>query len=122
MSKHTPTQTHGSMGMYVSGYALSLVLTFFAFSLVTRHMLAGWTLVYALLALGVVQLMVQLVFFLHLGAESRPRWNVMVFLFMLLMLVILVFGSLWIMKNLNTHMLSPAQETKSVMDDEGIHR
>jgi hypothetical protein len=38
-------------------------------------------------------------------------------------LAILVFGSLWIMKNLNYHMQhsSPAQIDQSIIHDEGIH-
>ena len=67
-----------------------------------QEIFSGWTLVGALAALAVAQLMVQLVFFLHLGTESKPRWNLTVVLFALMVVVILVFGSLWIMKNINT--------------------
>lgn len=101
---------------------LSLALTFIAFALVFQHIGANHTgpshelITFALVALAVTQLAVQMVFFLHLGQESRPRWNFTVFLFMLLTLVIIVFGSLWIMDNLNYHMMSP-EETKAYMKD-----
>jgi cytochrome o ubiquinol oxidase operon protein cyoD len=71
--------------------------------------------------LAVVQLFVQLYFFLHMGDESKPRWNLMAFLFMLLVLVIVVFGSLWIMKNLDYHM-SPSDTSNYMMHEEGIHK
>ena len=58
----------------------------------------------AIIFLAVVQLVVQLVFFLHLGRERQPRWNLLAFAFMAIVLLILVLGSLWIMNNLNYHM------------------
>jgi cytochrome o ubiquinol oxidase operon protein cyoD len=64
--------------------------------------------------------MVQLVFFLHLGGEGKPRWRLTAFLFMLLVLVILVFGSLWIMYNLDYHMtMSPEELDSQIIEDEG---
>ena len=50
------------------------------------------------------QFFTQLLFFLHLGRETKPRWKLLVFLFMTMIVAILVFGSLWIMYNLNYHM------------------
>jgi cytochrome o ubiquinol oxidase operon protein cyoD len=52
------------------------------------------------------------VFFLHLGRESKPRWNLNALLFAVLVVVIIVFGSLWIMHNLNYHMQNPQQINK----------
>jgi cytochrome o ubiquinol oxidase operon protein cyoD len=65
-------------------------------------------LVTVIIALAIAQVLVQLFFFLHLGKETRPRWKLAVLLTMLIVLGILVFGSLWIMQNLNYHM-SPDQ-------------
>jgi cytochrome o ubiquinol oxidase operon protein cyoD len=45
-------------------------------------------------------MVVQLHYFFHLGQESKPRWNLLMFLFMALVLVVVVFGSLWIMYSL----------------------
>jgi cytochrome o ubiquinol oxidase operon protein cyoD len=89
---------------YVTGFALSLLLTVTAYMSVVNHASVGWTAVGVIVGLGVVQLLVQLLFFLHLGEESRPRLNLVVFLFMLLVLGIVVGGSLWIMHNLNYSM------------------
>jgi cytochrome o ubiquinol oxidase operon protein cyoD len=67
--------------------------------------------------LAVAQLLVQLVFFLHLGREPKPRQNLVVFLFMLLVIGILVIGSLWIMHNLNYHMtMTPKQMDQKLLD------
>lgn len=89
---------------YIIGFVLSVILTLLAYSLVVNGVLGGWNLIYALVGLAVVQLLVQLLFFLHLGRESEPRWNLLVFDFTLVVVIILVVGSLWIMNNLHYNM------------------
>jgi cytochrome o ubiquinol oxidase subunit IV len=120
--RQTPEAAHGSRASYITGFLLSLTLTMAAYLAVTEHWFHGSALVTVLIALAIVQLFVQLVFFLHLGRESKPRWNLTVFSFMLIVLIILVFGSLWIMKNLNYHMMSPHEIDKHMQDEEGIYR
>jgi len=91
--------------LYVVGFVASILLTLIAYFVVVKHLLAGWALIFAIISLGVIQALVQFVCFLHLGRESKPRWNLIVFLFMILIGVILVFGSLWIMYNLDYRMI-----------------
>lgn len=94
----------GSLRPYVSGFILSLALTVTAYVLVTRHSLSTRNAMIAVAGLAVAQFLTQAVFFLHIGQESRPRWKMLAFLCMLVVVAILVIGSLWIMANLNTHM------------------
>jgi cytochrome o ubiquinol oxidase operon protein cyoD len=84
---------------------MSLLLTLLAYLLVTKDVVDGWVVIPAIVVLAVVQFVVQLVFFLHLGRETKPRWNLMAFLFMLLVVFIVVVGSLWIMANLDYNMM-----------------
>lgn len=111
----------GTVKSYTIGFVLSLLLTLTAYAIVTHNVFSGWTLVYVLASLAITQLFMQLLCFLHLGRESRPRWNLTVMLFALMVVVIVVFGSLWIMKNLNySHMhMTPAQTNKFIIQDEG---
>lgn len=95
---------HGSMTTYVSGFVLSIVFTITAYIFVTHHIFNGWNLIFALVTVAIFQMLVQLIFFLHLGRKSSSRWNVIVFLFMILVVGIVVVGSLWIMYNLNYRM------------------
>lgn len=88
------------MKAYLWGFGLSLVLTLLAYGLVVKHLLAGPSLLTAIIGLGLLQMVVQLHFFFHMGAEPKPRWNLMMFLFMALVLVVVVFGSLWIIYSL----------------------
>ena len=106
--------THGSLISYCIGFLLSIVLTLAAYFLVVNELLQGGLLVAGLAILAIVQLLVQLIFFLHLGRESGRRWNLMMFLSMLLIVIIVVAGSLWIMHNLDYHMM-PAEEMEQHM-------
>jgi len=130
--------SHGSFRMYLAGYGLSLGLTGTAFWLVHKHLLSHHTtpsdnvVLAALAALAITQLFVQLVFFLHLDRESKPRWNNVVLAFAATVVVILVVGSIWIMTNLNYHhegyghthdghaLTSPSQTNQYIIKDEGV--
>ena len=109
----------GTPRMYVTGFASSLVLTVTAYLFVTHHALSRRVLIGAIVALALVQFLVQLVFFLHLGRETKPRWKLAVFLFMIMVVLILVFGSLWIMTNLNYRM-TPAQINTYMNNQSGL--
>jgi cytochrome o ubiquinol oxidase operon protein cyoD len=112
----------GTLLSYSFGFLLSVVLTELAYVLVVHKSFSYKLLIVAILCLAVVQLMVQLLFFLHLTEEKKPRWNQMAFGFMTMVLVILVFGSLWIMHNLDYHTMSPHDTDTYIQDEEGIHK
>ena len=99
--------SHGSVRTYVIGFLLSLVLTFASFLIITNRLLESPKNTYAILILALGQAYIQLVFFLHMDKESKPRWNIMAFGFMVLVVAIIVIGSLWIMSNLNYRDMSP---------------
>lgn len=96
---------HGTLKSYMIGFFGAVSLTAVSFSLVVFHVLSGNALVYTLVGLALVQAVVQLVFFLHLGQEEKPKLESMVFCFMLLILLIIAGGSLWVMNDLNARMM-----------------
>lgn len=102
--------------LYVSGFVMSIVLTIIPFGIVMTHTLSGWELTTALFASAIMQLLVQLIFFLHLNRESKPRWNLLVGIFAAITVLIIVVGSLWIMNNLNYNM----NASQDIIKDEGI--
>lgn len=114
--------THGSLKSYTIGFILSIILTLVPFYIVVNELVSGWALVFSLFGFAVAQLMVQLQFFIHLGEESKPRWNLVMFLGMALILMIVVFGSLWIMNNLNYNMMPGHDAERQLLEDEGIHK
>ncbi len=99
-----PRTQRFSVESYVVGFILSLAFTLTAYVLVVQRTLSRRILIIAVTILALAQFFTQLLFFLHLGRETKPRWKLLVFLFMTMIVAILVFGSLWIMYNLNYHM------------------
>lgn len=112
---------------YVTGFFWSLLLTLAAFALVKMQLDSGGNayegkvLIGILAILAIVQLVVQLVFFFHLGREAKPRLNTVSFLFMLMVVGIIGFGSLWIMYNLNYNMMGKEVEMY-IQNEENIYR
>lgn len=106
------SETHDLIMKYVIGFLLSLFITLLAYYLVTGHVFGGVGLALVLGVLALSQAIVQLYLFLHLDNESRPRLKLLSLVFMLVILLIVVAGSLWIMYHLNYNMmeLSPDQK------------
>lgn len=111
---------HATLTAYVSGFVMSLLLTVLAYLLVVKDVLDAKFVIPAIVFLAVTQFVVQLVFFLHLGRETRPRWNLMAFLFMLLVVFIVVAGSLWIMANLDYNMMHRGDTYMLQQKDKGF--
>lgn len=112
------TSDRGSYASYITGFILSIFLTLAAYVTVVQHVLSGGQLVGVIIGLALVQFLVQLFFFLHLGRESRPRWKLFVLFFMILVVLILVLGSIWIMYNLNYRM-TPQQMNQYMTNQDG---
>lgn len=81
---------------YLLGFVLSIALTLGAYFVRAEI---------AIVVFAVTQALLQLILFFDLRHESKPRWNLLVFLFMLLVLFILVSGSIWIMHNLDYNLM-----------------
>jgi cytochrome o ubiquinol oxidase operon protein cyoD len=105
---------------YITGFGLSIVLTLAAYFMVTGRLFQNFTLMIIIGGLALVQFGVQLIFFLHLGQEERPRWRLIILLFMVMIVVILVVGSIWIMNNLNYHTMSPIDVNKYIHSQDGL--
>ncbi len=106
------------MHNYISGFILSISLTLAAYFIVVNRLLSGWDMMLVISGLALIQLWVQLIFFLHLNHEKGPRWNFGVFISTVGIILIVVIGSLWIMQNLSYHMPTDAE----IIQDENIVR
>jgi cytochrome o ubiquinol oxidase operon protein cyoD len=113
----------GSVTSYTIGFILSVLFTLIPFWLVIEKVATGWSLVAVLFTFALAQLIVQLVFFLHLGKGSGAKWNVMIFIFMVGVVFIIGIGSIWIMKNLNYNVMpghDMNQQSSEELDEEII--
>ncbi|MEM1370744.1 MAG: cytochrome o ubiquinol oxidase subunit IV [Pseudomonadota bacterium] len=99
---HDDHASHGSLKSYAIGFALSVVLTVIPFWLVMGNVLD--TRIYTLLiifALGAVQMVVHLHYFMHITARAEDGWQFMALIFTAVLIVIIMAGSLWIMLTLH---------------------
>jgi len=60
------------------------------------------------LGLGAVQIVVHIVFFLHLDTRSEGGWNMLAFIFTVVLVVIVLGASIWVMYAENANMMPMA--------------
>ena len=94
---------------YLIGLALAGGLTVAAFWAAQTHLIYGPAVSMALVTLGIAQMGIHLVFFLHITTAPDNTNNVLALAFGILIVFFIVSGSLWIMSNMN-HMAVPMQQ------------
>ncbi len=100
---HAP---HVTLDGYLIGFGLSVLLTAVPFYLVMSDVLESKTATaLAITIIAVAQIIVHMVYFLHLDAKSEAGWNLMAIIFTAVILFIAVSGSLWIMYHLKVNMM-----------------
>ncbi|KWO83274.1 cytochrome o ubiquinol oxidase subunit IV [Burkholderia stagnalis] len=99
-------EAHGTARGYMVGFVLSVLLTAASFGLVTGGVLSPHASLVALAVLAFVQIVVHLVYFLHMNSSSGQRWNVMAFSYTVLTATILIVGTMWVMHNVSMNMMS----------------
>lgn len=98
-SAHVQEEHHGSFKSYTIGFICSIILTVIPITVVLNEWLQGTRLALVLMIAAVLQLFVQLLFFMHLREEKNPRYNLISLILGLVILVVIVAGSIWIMLN-----------------------
>lgn len=114
---HAVKLPHASVKGYMTGFVLAVILTAIPFWLVMGQVLDSKNATIAIiLALGAVQIVVHVIYFLHVDARAEEGWNLMSFLFTATLLLIILAGSIWIMVHLqrNTHPAPTAIETRNM--------
>ncbi len=122
--KHNATKKdheHGNMRSYVIGFILSLVFTLIPYYLVVNQTITGTGLWLAILGFAVLQMIIQITFFLHIGRGPKPNWNLFFFVSTAGIIIFVVGASILIMNRLHYNM-SPADQTKKILNDEGIYQ
>ena len=90
---------------YVVGLGFASLLTVASFWAAASHLIWGPSVPVALLVLGIAQMGVHLVFFLHITTGPDNTNNVLALAFGVLVVFLLVAGSIWIMNNLDHNMM-----------------
>ncbi|MCB5162371.1 cytochrome o ubiquinol oxidase subunit IV [Marinomonas algarum] len=98
-------QAHGSVKEYVTGLILSIVLTVIPFYLVMTGTGSDAFVVITIVVAAIAQIMVQMVFFLHMNGSSEQTWLTASAIYSVFIVLFVVVGSLWIFEHLNHNML-----------------
>ena len=97
---------HATRKDYVVGFLLAAALTAIPFWLVMAHPLGSGALTaLAVVALAGVQVVVHMIYFLHMNSRSEGGWNLLALMFTLLLVGIVFIGSIWVMHHLDTNMM-----------------
>ncbi len=105
-NEHIAGAAPGTLRTYLVGFVLSVVLTAVPFALVMTSALSQTAILVTILVFAVVQIVIHLIFFLHLNGSSEGRWNVIAFAYTVVVLAVVVGASIWIMYHLNYNMVA----------------
>ena len=99
------TGYHATVRGYATGFLLSVVLTAIPFWLVMQKVLPTSATIWIILAFAAAQMLVHMVYFLHLNPRSEGGWSLLALVFTAVLVFILLAGSIWVMFHLNTNMM-----------------
>jgi len=102
---HAGESHHGSLRDYVIGFILSVILTAIPFWLVMARPIALAPTIAIIVALAAVQMIVHIIYFLHMSGKAEGGWSVVSLMFTIILVAIMLTGSLWVMYHLNTNMM-----------------
>lgn len=102
---HASGEAHGTRRGYLTGFALSLLLTAVPFALVMLGGLDRQATALLVIGAGLVQIVMHMVYFLHMNTRSESGWTFMALVFTAVLVVITLAGSLWVMHHLNANMM-----------------
>ena len=103
---HDHDDLHVTMGDYVKGFIRAVILTAIPFYLVMNNVITDRSTAVAVLGLfAVVQVLVHMVYFLHMNGKIQGGWTMLSTIFTVIFLAIAIAGTLWVMFHMNTNMM-----------------
>lgn len=102
---HAQDAGHGTIQGYLTGFAASVILTVIPFWMVMSGALPRSVTGVGIVVFAVLQIFVQLRYFLHLSLTRDGRLNTLTFLFTALIIVMIVGLSIWIITSADALMM-----------------
>ena len=103
---HDDHADHGSLKSYTIGFVLSVILTAIPFWLVMGKVFdKSSTTAFVILGFAAVQMVVHMIYFLHMNTKSEGGWSMLALIFTVVLVVIMLSGSIWVMYHLNHNMM-----------------
>ena len=94
------------MSDYVKGFILAVILTAIPFWLVMADVIQDRnTIVLVLGGFAIVQIVVHMVYFLHMNGKIQGGWTLLSTIFTAVFLSIAIAGTLWVMFHMNSNMM-----------------
>jgi cytochrome o ubiquinol oxidase operon protein cyoD len=112
---HDDGAAHGTLKGYLTGFVLAVILTAIPFLLVMKPVFAQSSVTaMVILAIAVVQIVVHMIYFLHMNTKSEGGWTMLALIFTLVLVVITLSGSMWVMYHLNYNMMPSMEEMRNM--------
>jgi len=102
---HDDVGYHATVQGYAIGFVLSVILTAIPFWLVMAKVLPAEATKFIILGFAAVQVVVHMIYFLHLNAKVEGGWSMLATIFTIIVVVIMLAGSIWVMYHMNTNMM-----------------
>ena len=103
---HDDGAPHATVKGYLTGFILSVILTAIPFWIVMGNVFdKSSTTAFVILAFAAVQMIVHMIYFLHMNAKSEHGWTMLALIFTVVVVVITLSGSLWVMYHMNHNMI-----------------
>lgn len=97
---------HATVKGYLTGFVLSVILTAIPFWLVMAKVLPSPKLTgMVLLGFAAVQMVVHMIYFLHMNTKVEGGWSMLALLFTIVVVFIMLAGSIWVMYHMNANMM-----------------
>lgn len=104
--EHGSPVPHSTLKGYATGFVLAVILTAIPFWLVMTGVIkSSGTMGLVLLALAAVQVVVHMIYFLHMNSKVEQGWSLLAMVFTLMLVVIMLSGSIWVMYHMNQNMM-----------------
>jgi len=106
---------HSTLKGYTIGFVLSVILTVIPFWLVMGKVFdSSSTTALVILGFAAVQIVVHMIYFLHMNTKVEGGWSMLALIFTLVLVVITLAGSLWVMYHLNHNMMPSLHDMKNM--------
>ena len=103
---HNANEPHSTFSGYMTGFVLSIILTAIPFWLVMAKVISDRpTAVLVLGGFAVVQILVHMVYFLHMNGKIEGGWTLLSTIFTVVFVAIAITGTLWVMFHMNANMM-----------------
>lgn len=104
--EHGQDASHGTLKGYLTGFVLAVLLTAIPFGLVMGKVFdKSSTTAMVILGIAAVQILVHMVYFLHMNTRAEGGWSLLALIFTVMLVVIMLSGSIWVMYHLDHNMM-----------------